>query len=69
MLNVDGAWSRVAEVDCLQYVDPQRARDGRAFLLEIDQAVQRNRDESDYYDDFALLRAGSFSRRMIVTRI
>lgn len=48
VVQVGGAWQRVAETDGIPGVDPGRALAALAFHREIEDAVTRNRDDPGY---------------------
>lgn len=50
MLEVGEAYQRVAETDGIPGVDKQRAADALAFHREIEQAVERHLEDSEYRD-------------------
>ncbi len=54
-VSVDGNFERVAEISNIPNVDSARAREGRAFLMAINDAAMTNRADQNYLENFSFV--------------
>lgn len=55
VININGDYHRIAELDHLPNIDKLRAQDALAFHREIEAAVERHRQDQDYLRSFVIV--------------
>lgn len=55
VININGDYHRIAEIDNLPNIDKLRAQDALAFHREIEAAVKRHRQDQDYLRSFVVV--------------